>query len=172
MKTSIKTRNLVLAALFAAFICVTIVFVHIPTGFNGGYIHLGDTFIYLAAVLLPAPYAMLAAGIGAGLSDALTGGMIWVLPTIIIKPIMVLFFTSKEDNIICKKNILAVFIAGIVGWFGYYLAGAVISGNFIAPLATFFIDIIQPIGSGIIFLIAGYSLDRVKIRQRLSIEVK
>ncbi|MDU2159011.1 TIGR04002 family protein, partial [Clostridium sp.] len=118
------------------------------------------------------PYAMLAAGIGAGLADALAGGMIWVLPTIIIKPIMVLFFTSKRDSIICKKNVLAIFIAGIVGWFGYYLAGAVISGSFVAPLATFFIDIMQPIGSGIIFLIAGYSLDRVKIRQRLSIEAK
>lgn len=171
MKTSIKTRNLVLAGLFAAIICITIS-IHIPTGFNGGYVHLGDTFIYIAAVLLPTPYAMVAAGIGGGLADALAGGMIWVLPTIIIKPIMVLFFTSKLDNIICKKNILAIFIAGIVGWFGYYLAGAFISGSFIAPLATFFIDIMQPIGSGIIFLIAGYSLDRVKIRQRLSLEAK
>lgn len=171
MKTKIKTRSLVLAALFAAFICITIS-IHIPTGFNGGYVHLGDTFIYLAAVLLPTPYAMLAAGIGAGLADALAGGMTWVLPTIIIKPIMVLFFTSKRDSIICKKNVLAIVIAGIVGWFGYYLAGAVISGSFVAPLATFFIDIMQPIGSGIIFLIAGYSLDRVKIRQRLSIEAK
>ncbi|WP_291650452.1 TIGR04002 family protein [Clostridium sp.] len=171
MKKSIKTRDLVLAGLFAAIICISISF-HIPTGFNGGYIHLGDTFIYIAAVLLPTPYAMLAAGIGAGLADALSGGMIWVLPTIIIKPIMVLFFTTKRESIICKKNLLAIFIAGIVGWFGYYLAGAIISGSFVAPLATFFIDIMQPIGSGIIFLIAGYSLDRVKIRQRLSIEAK
>ena len=172
MKTNIKTKNLVLTALFAAFICVTTALFHIPTGFNGGYIHLGDAFIYLAAVVLPTPYAMLAAGIGGGLADILSGGMVWVIPTIIIKPLMVIFFTSKTENILCKRNVSAVFIAGIVGWFGYYLAGSVMSGNFIAPLTTFFIDILQPIGSGIIFLVASYSLDKIKIRERLTIEVK
>lgn len=172
MKENIKTRNLVITALFAALIYVITAFLHIPTGFNGGYIHLGDILIYLAAVLLPTPYAMISAAIGAGLSDALSGGMLWVLPTIIIKPVMVLFFTSKDNNIICKRNISAVFLAGIVGWFGYYLAGAIISGNFIAPLATFFMELIQPIASGIIFLMLSYSLDRIKIRKRLSLQVK
>jgi uncharacterized repeat protein (TIGR04002 family) len=172
MKENIKTRNLVITALFAALIYVITAFLHIPTGFNGGYIHLGDILIYLSAVLLPTPYAMISAAIGAGLSDTLSGGMLWVLPTIIIKPVMVLFFTSKDNNIICKRNISAVFLAGIVGWFGYYLAGAIISGNFIAPLATFFMELIQPIASGIIFLMLSYSLDRIKIRKRLSLQVK
>ena len=172
MKENIKTRNLVITALFAALICVITAFLHIPTGLNGGYIHLGDILIYLSAVLLPTPYAMISAAIGAGLSDALSGGMLWVLPTIIIKPVMVLFFTSKDNNIICKRNISAVFLAGIVGWFGYYLAGGIISGNFIAPLATFFMELIQPIASGIIFLMLSYSLDRIKIRKRLSLQVK
>lgn len=169
MNTSNKTKNIVLTALFAAMICITIAFLfHIPTGFNGGYIHLGDTLIYLAAVLLPTPYAMVAAGLGGGLADALTGGMLWVIPTIIIKPILVLFFTSKSDNIICKRNILAVFIAGVVGCFGYYLAGAIISGNFIAPLATLYLEFIQPIVNGIIFVVVGYALDKIKIREKIS----
>ncbi len=169
MSTSNKTKNIVLTALFAAMICITIAFLfHIPTGFNGGYIHLGDTLIYLAAVLLPTPYAMVAAGLGAGLADTLTGGILWVIPTIIIKPTMVLFFTSKDDSIICRRNILAVFIAGFVGCFGYYLAGAIISGNFIAPLATLYLELIQPLVSGIIFIVAGYSLDKIKFREKIS----
>lgn len=168
MSTSNKTKNIVLTALFAAMICITIAFFHIPTGFNGGYIHLGDTLIYLAAVLLPTPYAMVAAGLGAALADTLTGGILWVIPTIIIKPAMVLFFTSKTDNIICRRNILAVFIAGIVGCFGYYLAGAIISGNFISPLATLYLELIQPLVSGIIFVVAGYSLNKIKIREKIS----
>ena len=169
MNTSNKTKNIVLTALFTAMICITIAFLfHIPTGFNGGYIHLGDTLIYLAAVLLPTPYAMVAAALGASLADILMGGMIWVIPTIIIKSLMVIFFTSKADNIICKRNIIAVFIAGFVGCFGYYLAGAIISGNFIAPLATLYLEFIQPLVSGIIFLVAGYSLDKIKIRDKIS----
>ena len=168
MNTSYKTKNIVLAALFAAIICTTIAFIpRIPTGFNGGYIHLGDTFIYLGAILLPAPYAMLAAGIGAGLADALTGGIVWVIPTIIIKPIMVLFFTSKSDKLLCKRNVLALISAGVVGCFGYYLAGAIMSGNFIAPLATLYLEIIQPVVSGIIFLVAVYAFDKINIKERI-----
>ena len=118
MNTSNRTRNIVLTALFSALICVSIIFFHIPTGFNGGYIHLGDAFIYLTAVILPTPYAMIAAGIGGALSDGLTGGVLWILPTMIIKPMMVFCFSSKSDNIISKRNVLAVFLAGIIGVFG------------------------------------------------------
>ena len=167
MNTSNKTKKIVLTALFAAIICTTTLFFHIPTGFNGGYIHLGDTFIYLAACLLPTPYAMIAASLGAGLSDILTGGMLWLIPTIIIKPIMVMFFTWSKEKLICKRNCFAILVSGIIGVGGYYLAGAIIAGNFISPLSTVFIELFQPIGSGITFLIAGYALDRIKIREKI-----
>ena len=65
-------------ALFAAAITVmTAYMLHIPIP-TGGYIHLGDALIYLAACLLPAPYAAAAAAIGAGMADLLTAPM-WVL---------------------------------------------------------------------------------------------
>ena len=97
----------VMAALFAAIITVVTAYVlHIPTG--NGYIHLGDSFIFLAASLLPLPYAIAAAAVGAGLADALTAP-IWVIATVIIKSLIVLPFTSKKDKIIFA---LAVFSAG------------------------------------------------------------
>ena len=62
-------HRLVTAALFAAAIAVmTAYLLHIPLP-TGGYIHLGDALIYLAACLLPVPYAAAAAAIGAGLAD-------------------------------------------------------------------------------------------------------
>ncbi len=168
MNTNNKIKNIVLTAFFAGIICTAINFIpRIPTGFNGGYIHLGDTFIYLAAVLLPTPYAMLAAGIGAGLADTLAGGMLWVIPTIIIKPTMVLFFTSKSDKLLCKRNSIALVLAGFIGCFGYYLAGAIISGNFIAPLASLYLEIIQPIVNSIIFILVAYAFDKIKIKERI-----
>ena len=166
MNTSIKTKNIVITALFAALIFIATM-VHIPTGFNGGYIHIGDTFIYLAAVLLPMPYAMLSGGIGAALCDGLSGAALWVLPTLIIKPLMVLCFKRNQEKIFSKISILSVIIAGLVGWFGYYIFGAIISGNFLAPLATFFIEMIQPIISGIIFLVVGYALDKINIKEKI-----
>ena len=58
-----KLHLLVTSALFAASITVvTAYMLHIPLP-TGGYIHLGDALIYLAACLLPVPCAAAAAAI-------------------------------------------------------------------------------------------------------------
>ena len=83
MKTQMheKQRYLVLSAMFAAIIALTITYLfHIPTGVTG-YIHLGDAFIYLAGSFLPAPYACAAAALGGGLADIMSGSAIWAIPT-------------------------------------------------------------------------------------------
>ena len=60
-----KVSRLTSTALFAALICVTTAYIfHIPFGVNGGYVHIGDSLIYLAAAFLPTPYAMFAGAIG------------------------------------------------------------------------------------------------------------
>ena len=72
MKERNKLHLLIMSALFAAAIAVmTAYLLHIPIP-TGGYIHVGDALIYLAACLLPAPYAVGAAMVGAGLADLLT----------------------------------------------------------------------------------------------------
>ena len=168
MKTKPAIYNLVTAAVFAAIIFLTTAYLfHIPTGFNGGYIHLGDTFVYLVACILPTPYAMAAASIGAALSDGLTGSAIYVIPTLIIKAILVLYFTSKSSNIINKRNIVALFLAGITGLLGYYLAESIMFHNFIAPLFEIPIGSIQPIASGILFVVVGMSLDKSGLKKRI-----
>lgn len=168
-----KLKLTILAALFAAFICVTTAYLfHIPTGINQGYIHIGDAFIYLAACLLPTPYAMAAAAIGAGFADILSGAMVWALPTILIKPLLVLCFTSNSNKIINKRNIIAPIIAGLIGLLGYGIFGGIISGNFLAMFVTLAIDSIQPIGSAIVFLIIGYALDKVNIKNSSNISLQ
>lgn len=58
-----KLGKLVFTGLFAAMICVTTAFIlHIPAA--NGYIHIGDSIIYIAACILPLPYGVAAAGIG------------------------------------------------------------------------------------------------------------
>ena len=62
-----RLRLLTLTGIFAALICLFTAYIcHIPVGPNGGYLHFGDTFIYVAASLLPQPYALLAGAIGGG----------------------------------------------------------------------------------------------------------
>ena len=62
-------RLTVIAALFAALVCVTTMMIRIPTPSTGGYVHLGNCFCLLAAFLLPAPWGIAASGIGTMLAD-------------------------------------------------------------------------------------------------------
>lgn len=161
-----KTKNLVLTALFAAIIFVTTAYIfHIPM--QNGYFHIGDSFIYLAASILPTPYAVAAGAIGAALSDGLTGFAIWIIPSIIIKCLTALVFTSKRNTIICKRNFVAcagsmVFCAG-----GYYLAEVIMLQSFSAPLISIPGYIMQSAVSIIIYSIVGVALDKIKFKEKI-----
>lgn len=69
MKNSRKLTYCIIAAMLAALTCVFTMFLKIPIMGGNGYIHLGDMVIYLAASLLPLPYAMASAAIGGTLAD-------------------------------------------------------------------------------------------------------
>ena len=56
-----KVRLMCTTGIFIALVFVVTAYLHIPT--NNGYVHVGDGLIYLAACLLPWPYAM---AVGAG----------------------------------------------------------------------------------------------------------
>ena len=83
MSTTVQVKNstkhiqlICVTGLFAAMIYVLTAWLHIPTG--AGYTHAGDGLIYLAASMLPTPYAMAAGAIGAGLADGLSGFVVWL----------------------------------------------------------------------------------------------
>ena len=160
-------RTLTASAMFAAMITLTTAYLfHIPIGSNGGYMHFGDAFIYLAASLLPLPYACAAASIGGGLADLVSVVPVWVLPTMIIKPLTAIWFTNRSSRILCRRNALALLAAGIVSNAGYYLAEAVLSGNWLAPLATQWGGLLQSGGSAAVFVIAAAALDRLDAKKR------
>ncbi|MFI3164210.1 MAG: TIGR04002 family protein [Bacillota bacterium] len=156
-----ETKTITLTSLFAGLIFIFTAYIsHIPTGV--GYVHFGDAFIYLAACLLPRKYAMMAAAIGAGLADIATGGMLWVLPTIIIKPCLVAMF-SRDCNMLAKRNIIACVVAGIFGVLAYFVAEVIIFGNYAVAVANFASGFIQPVGSMIFFILIATALNGLKI---------
>lgn len=158
-----KLRLLTLTALFAAAIAVTTAYLfHIPIP-TGGYIHLGDTLIYLGACLLPLPWAAAAAAVGAGLADLLTAPM-WVLPTLVIKAAVALFFTCRNERILCRRNVIAVFAAGLFSPAAYGLAGCALTGTLASFVPQFLWTLVQGIGSGVLFLVIAPALDTVKLK--------
>lgn len=173
---SMVKKNIVLTGLLAAMVFLTTAYVmHIPVGTGGGYIHLGDTMIYVAASLLPMPYAMAAAAIGGGLSDIISGAAIWAIPTVIIKSLMVLPFTAKAPKMLCVRNAVATGIAGVIGIVGYGIAGAVISmlsgsawqAAVAASVASAMPNVVQETAGAVAFILLALAMDRLHVKQRL-----
>ena len=151
MKTNKNLLKVVLAALFAALIFVLTFFVKIPTAI--GYIHLGDLAIYLAASLLPTPYAMAAAGIGAGMADFVGGYGVYVPVTMVVKMLLALCFTSKGEKVLNVRNLVAVFICCGITVFGYFAFEIFYYGA--AAYASMIPNLIQAGASGILYLVVG-----------------
>lgn len=165
MKKQSSLRLGVITALFAALIFVVTAYIfHIPTPATGGYIHLGDAFIYLAASMLPLPYAVAAAGIGETLSDVLTGSIAYALPTLIIKSAMALCFSAAGGKIVTKRNAAACVFAGLICIGGYYLTEVFMLHSFAAPAVEIPANAVQAAASAAIFLLAGRALDRAKLK--------
>lgn len=163
-----RTGRMVVTALFAALIfLVTAYVLHIPTPATGGYIHLGDAFVYLAAAMLPPPYAVAAAGIGEGLADLLTGSAAFALPTLLIKSLMALCFTAHGKSILVRRNLLACAAAGVICVGGYYLTEVVLCRSFLVPVAEIPGNLIQAGASAVAFLLLGRAFDRTNMRGRL-----
>lgn len=165
---SIKTY--VFTAVFAALICLAITVIpSIPTA--NGYIHIGDSVIYLGACILPFPFGLAAASIGGALADLTKGYAAYVLPTAIIKPLNAACFcmAAKADRIIIGRSIAASVLSGLVTIVGYYITEVILYGNPVAQLACLLPNAVQAGASCVIFILIGLALDKAKLTRYLEI---
>ena len=161
-----RIKLMCLAGVFTAVVFVFTAYLHIPS--HTGYTHVGDGFIYLAACLLPLPYAMFVGAGGALLADCLTGFAIWAPGSVIIKTVAVLFFSRKGVKIITWRNMLALIPASALCIGGYYLYEALITGNFVSPLAGIPGYITQSLLSSILFVAVGLAMDKLNIKPMIN----
>lgn len=176
MNSNFKNENLkktVITAMFAAMAAVLTAFVQIKTP-TGGYIHLGDCAVYLAACFLPLPYAMAAGAIGGGLADLLVYPET-ILYTVIIKALNASVFSSKGDKIATKRNLAMAFVSGLITVVGYsiskYIRVMLAGGTSAAALADAIRKIpensIQAAASAAIFIIAALAFDKLDLKKKL-----
>lgn len=158
-----KITFMCLAGVFTAVVFVFTAYLHIPS--HTGYTHVGDGFIYLAASLLPLPYAMFVGAVGALLADCLTGFAVWAPGSVIIKTVVVLFFSAKGRRILSVRNLLALLPAAVICIGGYYLYEALITGNFVTPLSGIPGYVMQAVLSSILFVLLGVALDKLKVKE-------
>ena len=165
-KFGVNTRLIALSAVFAAMTFAMTAFVHIPTA--KGYIHIGDAVIFIAASLLPKPYAMASAAIGASLSDALSGYWIWIPATFVIKALTALAFTSKKKKMLCARNFTALIPALVlcVGGYGLY-SGLVIYGSLPAGFVDAPANAFQTAASAAVYIALSATLDKSGIKKKI-----
>jgi uncharacterized membrane protein len=117
-----NTKKIILTGLMMALVTVaTMVFI-VPVPFTSGYIHLGDSMIFLSVLILGWRYGAVAAGVGSALADLFVGYANWAPWTLCIKGIMALMMgLAIEKCIKSKKNIifLAMITAAFWGAFNF-----------------------------------------------------
>ena len=161
-----KIRLMCMTGVFTALVFIVTAYLHIPT--NNGYIHVGDGLIYLAACLLPWPYAMIVGAGGALLADCLTGFAIWAPGSVIIKALTALLFSRKGSKIISLRNLLTLLPAALLCAGGYYLYESIIYGNYVAALTGIPTSITQYVASSVVFVVVGHAFDKMNVKSKMN----
>lgn len=152
-----NTSRLVMTALFTALFCLATLVIRIPSPL-GGYLNAGDALILPAAFFLGPLFGALAAGIGSGLADVLSGYALFAPATLILKFLMCLSAAMIVKAFSGKKFLPAGLLGGIAAEcimvFGYYAYSALVLGFGIAAA----VEIPSNCMQGVIGVIAGLML--------------
>lgn len=160
-----RIKNLCLAGVLTALVFVFTAYLHIPV--YTGYTHIGDGFIFLSACLLPLPYGIFVGSVGALLADCLTGYALWAPASVLIKGLTVLFFCRRNQRLLSARNLIALLPAGILCIGGYYLYEGWITGNFLAPLAGVWGNLLQWLFSSGLFILLAFIIDRFHLKDKI-----
>lgn len=132
-----STKDIVIAGLSIALVfAATFINIHLPIG-QGGLIHLGNVPLFLVAIIFGKKIGALAGAFGMGLFDLMGGWSPWAPATFIIVGCMgyvVGAIAENKDNI--TGYVIAIVVACAIKVAGYYVAEALIYGNWVQPVMS------------------------------------
>ncbi len=132
MNSKTKILSIAEVAIFIAMVFAGTSFFKVPT--LAGYNHIGDSFIFLAVLIIGKRKGALAGSFGAALADLIGGYAAWILPTFIIKGLMAYTMGALIERLPSKLNkriaiIVAIFLGGSVEIVLYLLANKLMYGT-------------------------------------------
>ena len=133
---SYQTRALVMTALLAALSFVATLVIRIPSP-TGGYMNLGDTVVLLGAYLLGGAYGAAAGAIGPALADLVSGYIVYVPATLVIKAVMALIAAGIYHACGRRPRSLILATPRAAPWMviGYWLYDGILMGSLAGSLA-------------------------------------
>lgn len=148
--SSTKTVEIVQIGIMAAIVYIATYLIKIPVG-SGAVLHIGDSMVYLAAILLGKKKGVIAAVLGMTIFDLTTPYFFWAPFTLVVKGGMAYITAAiayrkgyTGDNF--WNNLFAFIIAGSWMVLGYLLSGFVVYELISNDSLLAFKDIIFNIG--------------------------
>lgn len=161
-----KIQNLTILGLLIALVAVSTMMIKIPVVSTEGYIHLGDSMIFLAAIMFGKKKGAIAGGLGSAMADLLLGYTHWILPTLIIKGLMGygigVIADQENDNIINVRNSIALIFGASWMVFGYFIAGGFMKGSFVISATSIPANLVQGFVGALLFIPIGVALKKTK----------
>lgn len=160
-----KLRKTIISGVFTAMIFVLTMFVKFPVA--SGYVHFGDALVYICASLL-GPWGIVAGAIGEGLADVAGGFAAYFPATVVVKALIALpfaIFNTKSEKILSVKSGLFTLISGAITVIGYFLADLIIDKSY--AVVDIPGNIVQALGSAIIFIVIAAAFDKAKIKNKI-----
>lgn len=134
-QTRYTTKEIIIAGLSIALVFIATSFINIRLPFGqGGLIHLGNVPLFLVAIIFGKKIGACAGAFGMALFDLMDGWTAWAPATFIIVGLMgyaVGVIAEKKDDFVGYT--LAIMVACVFKIVGYYIAEALIYGNWIQP---------------------------------------
>lgn len=157
-ENEMRTKKIVMTALLAALVCVATMIIRLPSPL-GGYINLGDGIVLLCGWLLSPVYGFLAAGIGSGLADILSGYVAYAPVTFIIKGGMALlvYWIAKSLRV---RPLTAKLVGGITAEL-VMISGYLLFESFIYGFVPSLVNVPANAVQGLAGLLVGLFLVRV-----------
>ena len=151
------TKEIVITGLAVALVfTATMIHIRLPIG-QGGLIHLGNIPLFLVAIIFGRKMGAIAGAFGMGLFDLMGGWTPWAPATFIIVGLMgyaVGVISEKKDNV--AGYAMAILVACAMKIVGYYIAEALIYGNWVQPVLSIPGNLIQiGVAAVIVLPIAG-----------------
>ncbi|MDD5987169.1 MAG: ECF transporter S component [Eubacteriales bacterium] len=176
-KRKSKTYDLVMTAMMMGLILLMTFIIRIPIPATKGYIHLGDCMIFMAVLILGWKRGALAAGVGSALADLLGGYGNYAPVTLIVKAAMAavvgLFIEAAirkgfSDRGLRVMEIIGMVLGGAVMCAGYYVAEGFMYGNWLVPLASVPMNILQFVVGIVIASLLAAALYKTRVGSRMA----
>lgn len=169
-QTNKLIKDMIISALLIALVFVSTYFIQIrlPISLNGGLIHLGNTMLFVAAIVFGKKKGAIAGAFGMALFDIVSEWTAWAPFTFVVRGVMGYIIGSianarGKNGESLTWNIIAIVVGGLWMLLGYYITEVILYGNWYSPITSIPGNITQLVAGAILGLPLVKALKRTKI---------